>query len=313
MGGGNTGDRPALRTSPTGRIPQWVLDEAAGRPAASDHWRAWAPPVASPSRRRARLRTAFALVVLVALTVGAGMVTRPGLLPWTPSAAEPAFPHPTPGHEEADAPLGQPLAAPPGGGTYAFTAKQADAETPVAYDPCRPIHYVMRPDNAPVGAEAILHDAVDRVSAVTGLQFSYDGATNEQPARDREPYQPDRYGDRWAPVLVAWQTQEENPIFTTDVAGEAGSSRVAVDGPEVYVTGGVDLDAAAFEQLLMTPSGSAAARAIVLHELGHLVGLDHVTDTAELMYPTVSGTYDFASGDLTGLAALGRGECFPDL
>jgi hypothetical protein len=311
MRGHESPHRPAVRRSPTGRTPQWVLDEAVGRQPQTDTWRAWSPP-APPSRRRPRRRAAL-IVTAVALMLGGLMLARPDFRPWTMAGPELAFPHPTPGHEERDQPLGEPLAAAPGGGAYAFNAHQSDATGPVAYDPCRPIHYVMRPDNAPVGGEAILHDAFDRVSAVTGLHFFYDGVTDERPSKKREPFQPDRYGDRWAPVLVAWQTQDENLDFVTDVVGEAGSVQVALDEAAVYVTGAVSLDSAAFDQLLTTPRGAAAARAIVLHELGHLVGLDHVSDPAELMYPTTSATFDFGSGDLTGLGALGRGECFPDL
>jgi len=51
----------------------------------------------------------------------------------------------------------------------------------------------------------------------------------------------------------------------------------------------------------------------VLHELGHLVGLAHVSDPTQLMYPQSSGVLDLAAGDLTGLAQLGAGECVPDL
>ncbi|SDE70038.1 Matrixin [Blastococcus fimeti] len=191
---------------------------------------------------------------------------------------------------------------------------QDDGTTPVAYDPCRPIHYVLRPGNGPVGGEDLIHDAVDRVAEVTGLQFVYDGATAERPFDDRQPYQPERYGDRWAPVVVAWETEAENPTFVSGVIGEAGSQGVSIgDGPRVLVTGGVSLDGAAFIELLATPGGAAVARAVVLHELGHLVGLDHVIDAGQLMYPTTSTVPDFAPGDLTGLVALGSGECEPDL
>ena len=100
----------------------------------------------------------------------------------------------------------------------------------------------------------------------------------------------------------------------TDVAGLAGSTPVSVSGgPSVFVTGAVDLDAAAFARILSGPDGIPVARAIVLHELGHLVGLDHVSDPGQLMYPEASGVADFAAGDLTGLARLGAGACVPEV
>ena len=34
------------------------------------------------------------------------------------------------------------------------------------------------------------------ITQATGLQFVYDGLSDEPVAEDREPYQPDRYGDR---------------------------------------------------------------------------------------------------------------------
>jgi predicted Zn-dependent protease len=82
----------------------------------------------------------------------------------------------------------------------------------------------------------------------------------------------------------------------------------------VLVTGTVSLDAGQFPSILGRRHGPAIAQAIVMHELGHLVGLDHVDDAKQLMYPQSQGdVLDFAGGDLTGLAALGSGRCLPAL
>ena len=47
----------------------------------------------------------------------------------------------------------------------------------------------------------------------------------------------------------------------------------------------------------------------LLHELGHLVGLDHVDDPNELMYPRAAERTSYGPGDLKGLALLGAIPC----
>jgi predicted Zn-dependent protease len=53
-------------------------------------------------------------------------------------------------------------------------------------------------------------------------------------------------------------------------------------------------------------------RAIILHELGHLVGLDHTSDRGQIMFSEAEfNVRDYAPGDLRGLARLGTQACFP--
>jgi hypothetical protein len=273
------------------------------------------------------------------LSLGAAVLVGPGPWPWAP-ASQPTAPgtsappagapldgvpappavtaapdRPTAGISVASSPRGRPLPPPPEGGPYGFVTFQTDGATPVAYDPCRLIHYVLRPDGAPAGGAEIVHAAIARLSEVTGLQFVDDGATDEAPSRDRQVYQPDRYGNRWAPVLIAWETEEQNPALTGDVVGEGGSVAVSLgDGPRIYLSGTVSLDGPRLGELLGGRNGEAAVRSVVLHELGHLVGLAHVDDAAQLMYPEARREVtDYAAGDLTGLARLGAGPCVPEL
>jgi hypothetical protein len=85
-------------------------------------------------------------------------------------------------------------------------------------------------------------------------------------------------------------------------------------GRTVYVSGSVTLDSQDVGELAAAPATRATAQGVVTHEFAHLVGLDHVDDPTQLMYPTTSVTRStLASGDLAGLAALGSGECAPDV
>jgi hypothetical protein len=224
---------------------------------------------------------------------------------------------PAPSREESGRPLGVPAPLAATSRSDVFIAHQADGTTPVTYDPCRPIHYVIRPKGEVVGGDQIIKDAISRVSQATGLRFIYDGPTSEPPSVQRQPYQPKGYGDRWAPVLISWVTASENQDFAagTFVTGEGGSTRIRLpNDASVYVTGGVELDPARLSGIQHSPGGGEIVRAVVLHELGHLVGLGHVADATQIMYPqTQVAVIDFGAGDLTGFAALGKGQCQPDL
>ncbi len=198
---------------------------------------------------------------------------------------------------------------------FEFLRTQPTSNEPVAFDPCRPIHYVVRPDGAPGGALELVPQALAEVSAATGLQFIDDGGTDESPSAARPNYLPDRYGDRWAPVLIAWSTPAEFAELSGPVIGLAGSEPVTCRrrGSCALVSGQVVLDADQLGDLLDINGGRAVAVATITHELGHLVGLAHVSDQQQLMYPSARPLVaNFGRGDLTGLAALGLGRCFDE-
>src|SRR5690606_37303559 len=151
--------------------------------------------------------------------------------------------------------------------------------------------------------------------AATGLQFINDGTTTEAPRQDPQPYQPDRYGDRWAPVLITWSTPEEYPDLTGDVAGLGGSTSMQVNNSAyAYVTGLMALDAPVLQAALQQAGGPDIVRAIIMHELGHVVGLGHVEHHTHLMHgQSTEHNPALTTGDRAGLARLGAGQCVPQL
>lgn len=197
-------------------------------------------------------------------------------------------------------------------GTFAFLAGGRNGSSPLSWNPCQPIRWVQRPDARVPGGTELLTAAVSEVSAVTGLAFAGGTESNEAPTSTREAYQPNRYGPQWAPVLVAWSDPQHSPELAGDVAGVAGPVTFKRPGqPQRYVTGQVVLDAPQLAALLTAPSGADEVHAVILHELGHLVGLAHVDDSTELMNPTstTGSPVTYSAGDLQGLSRLGAGDC----
>lgn len=261
--------------------------------------------------------------VLIVASIGAGFFVAnalgvradPPVPAWMsgPAAWQVATSAPSPQGRERDEALGLP---PVGlrGGPHAFVATQPDSLDPVTYDPCRVIKVVINDRTAPPGTEGLVQQALVDVSVATGLRFVVEGSTDERPHERRESYQRGRYGDRWAPVLVAWSDPEEYPMLEGPVAGVGGSAahQRSPDDPVMFVSGAVVLDGPQLGELMAF--GAEEVRAVILHELGHVVGLDHIEDRYQLMHHTgMPGITTFQDGDRAGLARLGTGPCVDHL
>lgn len=204
-------------------------------------------------------------------------------------------------------PLGTPPEVATGLGSFSFVHTQPASDRPVAYDPCRSVEYRVNDALAPDGGHDLLVSAIAEISAATGLQFVAVGATDDLPRRTSATLAPRR-----GPVLIAWTTPEVVADLAGRVAGVAGSTarKDELAGELEYLTGMVALDAPQLTGAMEDPQGAGHVRAIIVHELGHLVGLAHVDDPGELMHGDNVGRLELGPGDREGLAALGAGRCF---
>jgi hypothetical protein len=216
--------------------------------------------------------------------------------------------------DAANQPLGHPLAQASDSQDYAFIGRVGGTSSePVRFDPCRPIHVVVNTALSPAGADKLLRNGLAELSRTTGLRFVLDGTTTEAPTEMRPPTDPQRYGDRWSPVLVAWTDPQTVARLQGRVAGLGGpvGAPYSTNRDKHWVSGEVYLDGPTFAEVLSRPGdGWWQAQAIVMHELAHLVGLNHVAAASELMYSDNVGVVTFGAGDLEGLRKLGDGPCF---
>lgn len=215
------------------------------------------------------------------------------------------IPHP-------EGPANRRLAAVEADGLGAYEFAHVDQGIPVRFDPCRRVDWVVAPEGMPQFAEPLIFAAFDEVQSRTGLQFNYSGTTDERVSFERPVIQ-DRYGNGYAPIIVGWSTEQAHPDLEGPVGGVGVSFAVhGAFGDQRYLRSGVVmLDSADFRTMLAGTSGEAQAKALIMHEIAHVIGLAHVDDPRELMYETNDFQTTWGPGDLSGLAIAGSGPCEP--
>jgi hypothetical protein len=192
------------------------------------------------------------------------------------------------------------------------------------WNPCQTITFRVNPNwvgpstTARNAAIADVKTAFARASAATGITFRYAGTTTEIP-KDTST--------RWyarqtsAEIVVAW-VNPSSSTAKTNLLGKSGSSYASGTGGYAFKYWKVGSDPwkgasgrgfvvinALQNSKFRAGFGSGSTRgALLMHEIGHSLGMLHVGATSQLMYPTVlsRSTTGYASGDLAGLKRVGR-------
>lgn len=174
---------------------------------------------------------------------------------------------------------------------------------PITYDPCKPLLYLINRTGAPADYLSFVNPALEKVQAATGLKFVDGGLTTDTWSTREHPTKSE-------PILIGFPASLDSSTAAADAVGLGGSVWKTVDGLKQphYLTGQVELLRSWFAKESAVDA-TGAEESVVMHELGHVLGLGHVQDTHEVMYPITDRQTEYGAGDLTGLAILGGGHC----
>jgi hypothetical protein len=162
---------------------------------------------------------------------------------------------------------------------------------PVRWDPCDPITYAVVGTDAPTGWQGDVASVVSQVSTATGMNFVDSGTF----------------------------AQASQVPSNTDITISWTSALVSTGGDEVGLTTYYYIDSAPYTpqmtkaQIQMLGSLHAGAGTdgelpVLLHEMGHAMGLAHTPGQPEVMNPVDQGFTHYQPGDTAGLHALGAAQ-----
>jgi len=178
---------------------------------------------------------------------------------------------------------------------------------------CKPIEFVIRRNAGPTNGDQLVLEAIRRLADATGLEFEWKGFTDSMfdvnQRRTKYSWESDR-----DPLWIGWAAESEVPSFrSTDdpggtVLGIGGPISISrADGTVEIIGGSVVLRSGGGLPQLFGPGETLGN--VILHELGHAFGLDHVNAEDQLMNPSISNNSPdgYGPGEMLGLRSIVRG------
>ncbi len=183
----------------------------------------------------------------------------------------------------------------------------------IRWNPCRTITYQVNTAGATAGALTDVQGAMSRVASANKLSFRYLGSTAAIPQKAWQTNWPTNTAD----IVVSWAYAGtgagRSTILPSAAAGAGGwtaSGTYAPSGSIVWqIRHGFVVLNRASNGAMRPGFGAGQTRGeLLLHEVGHAVGLQHTSATSQILYATLQArsTTAYGSGDLMGLRRVGQ-------
>lgn len=152
---------------------------------------------------------------------------------------------------------------------------------------CASIAFAISGDLAPPGAERAVALATQEMTRRTGIEFV------------ASPMSRAALRIQWLPS----ETFGSSPLQNAANVGFSSAKWRTEDNHRAFVSGAVFLDATRATSEVSPES--AGPSSVLLHELAHIVGLEHSPDPASVMHSVVAPTATWTAADLTALEQAG--------
>ena len=170
----------------------------------------------------------------------------------------------------------------------------ADDGSPGRWDPCVVISWRMYKPGAPPGALALLKKDFKKLAQATGMTFEYRGYAPRSAVKS---------GGNGIVVAFMPRSSMLTVDGVPDASGATAVSGFQTSGNRVVFTGA----AVTLLRGRFSPKRPVSVwEPVILHELAHAVGLDHVESTSQVMHSYEGSFRSYQPGDLAGLKLLGR-------